>query len=35
EYETGIKISDEELARVNCRRAVFHGEWNYTIRPKR
>ncbi|MGH7937880.1 MAG: ISAzo13 family transposase [Bryobacteraceae bacterium] len=34
EYETGIKISDEELARVNCTRDAFHGEWNYTIRPK-
>ena len=35
EYETGIKISDQELARVNCRRAKFHGDWNYTIRPRR
>ena len=35
EYETGIKISDEELARVNCKRAAFHGDWNYTIRPKK
>jgi hypothetical protein len=35
EYETGIKISDEELARVNCKRAVFHGDWNYTVRPKK
>ncbi len=34
EYETGIKITDEELARVNCRRAAFHGDWNYAIRPK-
>jgi hypothetical protein len=34
EYETGIKISDLELARVNCKRAAFHGDWNYTIRPK-
>lgn len=35
EYETGIKVSDEELARVNLKRAEFHGEWNYTIRPHR
>jgi hypothetical protein len=34
EYETGIKVSDEELARVKCRRAAFHGDWNYTIRPR-
>ena len=35
EYETGIKISDQELARVNCKRAAFHGDWNYTIRPRK
>lgn len=32
-YETGIKVSDEELAAVQIRRADFHGEWNYTILP--
>jgi len=32
-YETGIEVSDEELARVHCEPAAFHGEWNYTIRP--
>jgi hypothetical protein len=35
QYETGIKISDQQLARVNCTPAPFHGEWNYTIRPRR
>ncbi len=35
QYETGIEVSDQELARVNCKPARFHGEWNYTIRPKR
>jgi hypothetical protein len=34
-YETGIEISDEQLARVHLTRAKFHGEWNYKIRPKR
>jgi len=34
-YETGIKVSDEELARVRQVPAKFHGEWNYTIRPGR
>jgi len=32
-YETGIKISNDELAAVNIRRDKFHGDWNYTIRP--
>jgi hypothetical protein len=35
EYETGIKISDEQLAAVNLAPAKFHRDWNYTIRPKR
>jgi hypothetical protein len=34
-YETGIKVSDAELAKVLLTRASFHGEWNYTIRPHR
>lgn len=33
-YETGIEISDEQLARVKLTHAKFHGEWNYTIRPR-
>jgi hypothetical protein len=33
-YETGIKVSDEELAAVQLERASFHGEWNYTIAPR-
>lgn len=32
-YETGIKISDDELATINIRPAKFHGDWNYTILP--
>jgi hypothetical protein len=32
-YPTGIKVSDEELAAVNLRKARFHGDWNYTIMP--
>jgi Rhodopirellula transposase DDE domain len=33
-YETGIKVSDEELAAVQMEKDNFHGEWNYTISPK-
>jgi len=32
-YETGIKISDEEFAKINLKRYKFHGEWNYIIQP--
>jgi transposase len=34
-YDLGIKVSDEELAAINMKRHNFHGEWNYTIAPKR
>jgi len=33
-YPTGIKVSDEEMAKLNMTREPFHGEWNYTIRPQ-
>jgi Rhodopirellula transposase DDE domain len=33
-YPTGIRVSDEELHAVRLRREPFHGEWNYTIRPR-
>jgi hypothetical protein len=33
-YETGIVVSDEELARVQIVPAKFHGEWNYSIHPR-
>ena len=35
QYETGIKVSDEELARLRLTPAKFHGEWNYSIAPRR
>jgi hypothetical protein len=34
-YPTGVAVADDELASVNLKRAGFHGEWNYAIRPKR
>ncbi len=30
-YEKGIKITDEELDKINLSRHEFHGERNYTI----
>ena len=32
EYKTKIKISKEEIARINLHRSSFHGDWNYTIK---
>jgi len=33
EYEKGIKVSNEDLAKVNLHRDKFHGDWNYSIMP--
>lgn len=34
-YAKGIKVSEEELNKVNITREKFHGEWNYTICPQK
>ncbi len=34
-YPTGVPVAREEFAAVNLKRADFHGDWNYTIRPNR
>jgi len=34
-YPKGIEVSDEEMADINIKRATFHGDWNYVIRPNK
>ena len=34
-YAIGIKVSDEQMAALNIKPAKFHGDWNYTITPRR
>ena len=33
-YPKGTKISDEQMAALPLTRHHFHGEWNYTLKPK-
>jgi hypothetical protein len=33
-YPKGVKVSDQEIARLNLHRDQFHGEWNYEILPR-
>ena len=33
-YKKGIKVAPEEIERLNLKKHNFHGEWNYTIKPK-
>lgn len=32
-YETGRKVTDEEMSTVRIKRNTFHGDWNYEIQP--
>ena len=32
-YPKAIVVTDEEMDAIDIKRANFHGEWNYTIRP--
>jgi hypothetical protein len=34
-YEKGVAVTDEQMAQLDLKRHEFHGEWNYTIRPRR
>jgi hypothetical protein len=34
-YDTKIKVSDAELLQLRLKRHEFHGDWNYTISPRR
>jgi transposase len=34
-YKRGIKVTTKEMQALNLKPHDFHGEWNYTIAPKR
>ena len=34
-YPKGVAVPDARMASVRLQRHKFHGDWNYTIRPKR
>ena len=34
-YPTKIKVSDEQLRQLRLKRHEFHGDWNYTLLPRR
>jgi DDE family transposase len=33
-YPVGTKISKKQMAQLQLLRDDFHGEWNYTIKPR-
>jgi hypothetical protein len=34
-YPKGIEVTDQELAALRIQHHKFHGEWNYTVQPKK
>ena len=34
-YPTGIKVTDKQMESLNLFPADFHGNWNYSIKPRR
>lgn len=30
----GVSITDQQMSRVRLEPHAFHGDWNYTIRPR-
>jgi hypothetical protein len=34
-YETAVNVPDEVFARLKITQHAFHGDWNYTIAPRR
>ena len=33
-YQTGKKVTDEQMQQLTIQGDEFHPEWNYTIRPQ-
>ena len=33
-YPKGVVVTDQQMASLNITRGQFHGEWNYTIKPR-
>ncbi len=33
-YAKGVALTDAQMAGINLERHAFHGDWNYTIRPR-
>ena len=34
-YQTKVKVTDEQMKTIQLKLHEFHGEWNYTIKPRK
>jgi hypothetical protein len=35
QYPSGVAVTDQQMAQLNLDRHRFHGDWNYTLHPRR
>ncbi len=35
QYKTGRKVADREMQALQLKRHTFHGDWNYTLKPRK
>jgi hypothetical protein len=35
DYEPGQRITDDEMRALRLKPHAFHGDWNYTLAPRR
>ncbi len=35
DFQKGIQVTDEQMGQLKIKRHDFHGDWNYTLLPKR
>ena len=35
QYKTGRKVADCEMQALQLKRHTFHGDWNYTLEPRK
>lgn len=33
-YETGRKVTEQEMKALRLKRHTFHGDWNHTLQPR-
>ena len=33
-YPTGREVTDQQMESLAIKRDTFHGEWNYTLKPR-
>ncbi|MCA9433977.1 MAG: hypothetical protein KC940_25875, partial [Candidatus Omnitrophica bacterium] len=35
DYPSKVEVTDAQMSSINIKKDPFHGEWNYTINPRK